>query len=329
MKTFSYGRADTVDAALDALQQSDTQLIAGGTELVNWLKEGIESPRHVVDIANLPLSGIELTGSGMWIGALARMSEVEAHPGVRREFPLVADALLRSASAQLRNMATIGGNLLQRTRCPYFRADVAMPCNKRAAGSGCAALAGGDTSAHSIFGWSERCAATHPSDLAVALAALDASVEVSSRRGDRRIPVSSIHRLPDQHPELHTELSPDELITGVTVAGDPTARRSHYLKVRERASYEFAVVSAAVSVAMTGSTITSARIALGGVAPRPWRLWNAEAEMEGLDVRDTDGLRTAVAGSFSEARPLPDNGFKVELAQRAAVRAIQNAGGVR
>lgn len=296
---------------------------------MNWLKEGIESPRHVVDISNLPLTGIELTGSGMWIGALARMSEVEAHPGVRREYPLVADALLRSASAQLRNMATIGGNLLQRTRCPYFRADVAMPCNKRAPGSGCAALAGGDTSAHAIFGWSEQCAATHPSDLAVALAALDASVEVSSTREDRRIPVSSVHRLPDQRPELHTELSPDELITGVTVPADPTSRRSHFLKVRERASYEFAVVAAAASVAMSGSTITSARIALGGVAPRPWRLWNAEAAMDGLDVRDTDGLRKAVAASFTEARPLPDNGFKVELAQRAAVRAIQNAGGAR
>ncbi|WP_158888056.1 FAD binding domain-containing protein [Amycolatopsis anabasis] len=326
MRTFEYERAATIDAALARLPQPDTQLIAGGTELLNWIKEGIEAPQLVLDITGLPLTGIEAGDSGLRVGALETMSDVQADRAIQREYPVIAQALVKSASAQLRNMATIGGNLLQRTRCPYFRADVSLPCNKREPGSGCAALDGGDTSRHAIFGGSRHCVATHPSDLAVALAALDASVVARSARGERRIPLTGFHRLPGEQPDRHTELLADELIVAVEVPAEVAARRSHYVKVRERTSYEFAVVSAAAVVELDGHTITRARVAIGGVAPRPWRLRNTEVELPGIDVGDTEGLRAAVAESFGEASPLPGNEFKVELAQRATVRAVQDAG---
>ncbi|UNO38477.1 xanthine dehydrogenase family protein subunit M [Streptomyces sp. MST-110588] len=326
MKTFTYERATTLQQALTARTEPGTQLLAGGTELLNWLKEGIERPERVVDINGLPLDGIDVDDDGLRLGALARMSDVHAHPEVARRYPAITESLLRSASAQLRNMASIGGNLLQRTRCPYFRADTALPCNKREPGSGCAALAGGDTGAHALFGWSPACAATHPSDLAVALAALDAVVVTESgRRGRRRIPVTEFHRLPQDRPELHTRLRPDELVTGVEVP--PDHGTSWYLKVRERASYEFALVSVAVSVEVEGEVINRARLALGSVAPRPWRLWAAEDALVGVALSDVDGLRSAVAASFEDALPLPDNAYKIELAQRAAVRALRVAGG--
>ena len=321
MKTFDYTRVSDVDDALAALREPGTQLLAGGTELVNWLKEGIESPTRVVDIGGLPLADVEVTQTGLRIGALARMSDVATHPAVRSDYPVLAQSLLLAASAQLRNMATIGGNLLQRTRCPYFRADTALPCNKRVPGSGCAARHG-DTSAQAIFGWSEQCVATHPSDLAVALAALEATVVVRGEAGERRIPATEFHRLPGAEPARHTELRPDELVLGVEV---PAAGRSQYVKVRARASYEFAVVSAAAVVRLSGTTVEEARIALGGVAPRPWRLPEAEKALVGMDIRDRAGLLGAVAGAFGDARPLPDNEFKVVLAQRAAVRALQEA----
>ncbi|MCE7006189.1 FAD binding domain-containing protein [Kibdelosporangium philippinense] len=317
MKTVSYDRAADVSAALDALTTPGTQLIAGGTEMVNWLKEGIESPAHLVDISGLPLT--EISTSPLRLGALARMSDVAEHPAIA-DYPVLRDSLLRAASAQLRNMATIGGNLQQRTRCPYFRSDTFVPCNKRSLGSGCSALAG-DTSGHAIFGWSESCVATHPSDLAVALAALDAVVVVQGPGGERRIPAADFHRLPGDTPEIHSELASDELIIAVEVPGP--APLSHYLKVRERTSYEFAVVSAAAVVELDGDTITSARIALGGVAHRPWRLTAAESALAGVSLSDRNALAEAVALSFADARPLADNGYKVTLAQRAAVRALE------
>jgi xanthine dehydrogenase YagS FAD-binding subunit len=333
MKTFSYDRVHTVDDAIAALAEPGTRLIAGGTEMVNWLKESIETPDRLVDITGLPLAGIEDRGDSLRIGALTKMSEVLANPMVRWTYPALAESLLRAASPQLRNMATIGGNLQQRTRCPYFRSDTPVPCNKREPGSGCSALAG-DTSGQAIFGWSENCVATHPSDLAVALAALDASIDVHGPHGGRRIHSTEFHLLPGAEPEKHTVLAPDELIIAVNIPAVETSSdwnrpQSHYVKVRERVSYEFAVVSAAAAVQRNGDKVAKARIALGGVAHRPWRLAAAETALRGVDIRDNVALSAAVAESFGEARPLPDNEFKVILAQRAAVRALVTAGHVR
>jgi xanthine dehydrogenase YagS FAD-binding subunit len=325
MKTFTYARASSVDDALEALTEPGTQLMAGGTELVNWLKEGISRPDRVVDITRLPLSGIS-HGDGLRIGALTTMSETLADPVVQRDYPVLAESLLRAASPQLRNAATIGGNLQQRTRCPYFRSDTPVPCNKREPGSGCSALTG-DTTGQAIFGWSEHCVATHPSDLAVALSALDAIITVRSNDGERSLPATTFHRLPEDEPERTTELRPNELITGVEIVG--SAPQSHYLKVRERVSYEFAVVSAAAVVSVEDNQIARARIALGGVAHRPWRLDAAEQALLGVDINAKEAIASAVSQSFVDARPLAGNEFKVVLAQRAAVRAIMTAGGAR
>ncbi|WP_158884253.1 FAD binding domain-containing protein [Amycolatopsis anabasis] len=324
MRTFSFDRVTAVEEALSALREPRTQLIAGGTELVNWLKEGIEAPDRIVDITRVPLHGLESGPEVLRLGALARMSDVAADPDVRRDYPVLAESLLRAASAQLRNMATLGGNLMQRTRCPYFRAGTELPCNKRTPDSGCSALHG-DTSTHAIFGWSEQCVATHPSDLAVALSALEAEVVARSERGERRIPAAEFHHLPGENPARHNELLPDELITAIEIPARP-APGSHYLKVRERVSYEFAVVSAAAVVRLDGGAIAEARIALGGVAHRPWRLREAEAALPGLDLADADGLRAAIDPAFADARPLPGNEYKVTLGQRAALRALRIAG---
>ncbi|WP_020669355.1 FAD binding domain-containing protein [Amycolatopsis nigrescens] len=323
MRTFSYRRANALEDALAALREPGTQLLAGGTELVNWLKEGIESPSGLVDITGLDLAGIEHGPDGLTLGALVRMSDAAADPHLQRDYPVFTQSLLKAASPQLRNMATLGGNLMQRTRCPYFRADTALPCNKRAPGSGCSARHG-ENGSHAIFGWSDECVATHPSDLAVALSALDAEVLVRGENGERRIPAAEFHRLPGEEPARHNELAPDELITAIRLPA--TARASHYLKVRERVSYEFAVVSAAAVVEVEGGVLTSAKVALGGVAHRPWRLYEAEAALPGIALDDVKGLRAAVAESFTEAKPLSGNEYKVVLAQRAAVRALRDAG---
>lgn len=325
MKSFAYASAPDVESALDALRDPGAEIIAGGTELVNWLKEGIATPERLVDITALPFGLIESSVDGLRIGALARMSDVAADPAAARDYPVLVESLLSAASPQLRAMATIGGNLLQRTRCPYFRAETTLPCNQRVAGSGCAAL-DGDTRAQAIFGWTERCVATHPSDLAVALTALDAQVTLLGRAGTRAVSLREFYRQPGDGTRL-TAVEPDELIVAVTVPSDRSARRSHYLKVRERVSYEFAVVSVAAVVELAGSEITAARLALGGVAFRPWRLPEAEAALVGRQLTDFAGLRDAVERSFTDVNPLPDNGFKVELAQRAVVRAVRVAGG--
>ena len=327
METFAFAEASTLDEALALLAEPGTQAIAGGTELVNWLKEGIETPDCLVDLNRVP--GLDGVGGGageLRLGALARMSDVAAHEAVGRDYPAVAEALLASASPQLRNMATIGGNLLQRTRCPYFRAEVDLACNKRRPGTGCSALESGEDRGLAIFGGSDRCIATHPSDLAVALAALDGRVETMTAGGGRTIAIADFHRLPGETPERDTILEPGELILAVVVPASALARRSHYLKVRERTSYEFALVSAAVGVELDGSAIRAATVALGGVAPKPWRL--AGVALQGIDVEDEAGLRTALEQNFAAARPGQRNGFKVELARRAVVRALQTAGGV-
>jgi xanthine dehydrogenase YagS FAD-binding subunit len=328
MQPFVFSRAATLNDAITAIAESNTAVIAGGTEMVNWLKEGIVAPARLVDIDRLAgLDRIEADSSGLRIGALARMTDVAEHEAVRRDYPVIAEALLKSASQQLRNMASMGGNLLQRTRCPYFRAETVLPCNKRRPGSGCAAMEGEDRSL-AIFGGSDQCIATHPSDVAVALAALAANVRVQGRAGARTISLVDFHRLPNDTPERETVLAPGELILGIDVPASPVTRRSHYLKLRERESYEFALVSVATAVDLDGRRIREARVALGGVAPKPWRLTAAETALRGVQLDDPAALRAALEPGFADARPRRHNGFKVELSKRAIIRALQNAGGV-
>jgi xanthine dehydrogenase YagS FAD-binding subunit len=328
MRSFGYAKATDLDSALTTLADPRTMPVAGGTELLNWLKEEIVAPERLLDITGLPLAGVETGEQGLRIGALSRMSDVAAHPAVAAGYPVLAESLLLAASPQLRNMATMGGNLVQRTRCPYFRADTELPCNQRRPGSGCAA-SDGDSSGHAIFGWTTRCVATHPSDLAVALTALDAEVELHRAAGaTRRLPVAELFLLPtEDERHRHVALEPGELITSIGVP--PASRHSRYLKVRERVSYEFAVVSAAAVLELSGQEIVSARLAMGAVAHRPWRLPAAEAALRGTDVADHAAVRAAVDAAFTDARPLPGNRFKVELARRAAVRVVEMAGGVR
>jgi xanthine dehydrogenase YagS FAD-binding subunit len=325
MLPFTYQRmADPQSVIVALAADPDAACIAGGTELLNWMKDGIVAPRRLIDINDLPLNQIEVGPRGLRLGAMARMSDVAAHPAVRRTYPAIAEALELSASPQLRNMASLGGNLLQRTRCPYFRAETELPCNKRRPGTGCAAREG-ENRGHATFGWSNACVATHPSDVAVTLAALDATVQVRGSTGERTIPLVDFYRLSGDTPEQDTVLAHDELIITIDVPASPLTGRSHYLKVRERSSYEFALVSAAVALAMNGKHIRQARIALGGVAPKPWRLTTAESALIGMPL-ERQALHRAVDGAFGEARPLAHNAFKVELAKRTVVRALENVG---
>jgi xanthine dehydrogenase YagS FAD-binding subunit len=328
MHPFALSRADNPAQAIAAHERdAGLAFIAGGTDLIGLIKDRAAFPEHLLDINHLPgMAEIEpLPGGGLRIGALARMSDVAADAQVRRHFPVIAEALLAAASGQLRNMASMGGNIMQRTRCAYFRDEDELPCNKRRPGSGCAALHGLNRN-HAIFGWSDACVATHPSDLAVALAALDAIVIVRGQAGERSIAFGDFHRLPGRTPELDTTLARGELIVAIEVPASSEACASHYLKVRDRQSYEFALVSAAAAVALDGERIRSARLAMGGVAHKPWRLAAAETSLRGLSLDDSNGLRSAIAASFTDARPLAHNAFKVELAQRAALRAIVTAG---
>lgn len=327
MRPFAYARSSSLDEALAAAALADTMIIAGGTEVLNWLKEGIATPSRLVDInAIADLADIQVDAGGIRIGALARMSDVAAHEVVRRDYPAIVQALLKSASPQIRNMASMGGNLLQRTRCAYFRAETALPCNKRVAGSGCSARTGEDRAA-AIFGWSEHCIATHPSDAAVAFCALDASVELVSPHGARSLPLDDFHRAPDSATAAESALQPGELIRAIHVPASAMARNSCYLKVRERASYEFALASVAAAFENDAGFIRKARLAMGGLAYKPWRLRMAEAALEGTPVTDEAALRQAVEQSFADARTGRHNSFKVELGIRAAVRALQMVGG--
>jgi xanthine dehydrogenase YagS FAD-binding subunit len=328
MNPFELSRANDAATAI-AAHADDPHLafIAGGTDLIGLMKDRVARPERLLDINGLPdMARIQaLSGGGLRIGALARMSDVAAHGEVRRHFPVIAEALLFAASGQLRNMASMGGNIMQRTRCAYFRDEDDLPCNKRRPGSGCAALHGINRN-HAIFGWSDACVATNPSDVAVALAALDATVVVRGQTGERSIPFVDFHRLPGDMPERDNALDRGDLIAAIEVPASVEARASHYLKVRDRQSYEFALVSAAAAVAMDGRRIRSARLALGGVAHKPWRLAAVESALRGSSLDDTDALKAAIAASFTDARPLAHNAFKVELAQRAALRALQTAG---
>ena len=328
MHPFALSRADDPAKAI-AAHALDPQLafIAGGTDLLGLMKDRAALPERLLDINGLPdMARIEALPDGsIRIGALARMSDVAANAEVRRRFPLIAESLLSAASGQLRNMASMGGNIMQRTRCAYFRDEDDVPCNKRRPGSGCAALHGLNRN-HAIFGWSEACVATNPSDVAVALAAMDAIVIVQGRTGERPIPFTDFHRLPGSTPQRDNALDRGDLIVAIEVPGSVEARASHYLKVRDRESYEFALVSAAVAVAAEGRRIRSARLAIGGIAHKPWRLTAAETALRGASLDDIEALKSAIAASFTEARPLAHNSFKVELAQRVALRALQIAG---
>ncbi|MFO1149561.1 MAG: xanthine dehydrogenase family protein subunit M [Alsobacter sp.] len=323
MKTFDYVRPATLDEALAAAARPGAAYLAGGTNLVDLMKSGAARPDVVVDITRLPgLDAIELLADGgARIGALVRNAALAEDDAFARRFPAVAEALLSGASGQLRNMATMAGNLLQQTRCPYFF-DTASACNRREPGSGCDAL-GGENRNHAVLGWSERCIATHPSDACVPLTALGAVVEVRGAAGAREIPLSDLHRLPGDTPEVETTLAPGELIVALRLPAEAAAFAGHqrYLKLRDRTSYAFALVSAAAALRLDGGRIAEARLALGSVAARPWRALEAEALLAGQEPTPERFTRAAEA-ALAQARPSGDNAFKITLARRALARVL-------
>ena len=326
MEPFSYLRAENTTTAISHLAaHPQAAYIAGGTTLLDLMKDNVLHPDLLVDITRLPLRGIEATEDGVLIGALTSMSEVARDPLIRERYPVITEALLASASQQLRNMATLGGNLLQRTRCSYFR-DPVFVCNKREPGAGCAALSG-ENRAHAILGTSDTCIATHGSDLAVALVALDALVLVQGPVGRRRIPLTDFYLLPGTTPERENVLVQGELIVALEIPTTFNATRSTYLKVRDRASYEFALVSAAVALELDGATIRAARLALGGVGTVPWRARAAEKLLQGAPLTEracAAAAEVAVAGAI----PRRDNAFKIELARRTLMRVLTTVGGL-
>jgi xanthine dehydrogenase YagS FAD-binding subunit len=328
MNPFAYVRAHEPQLAIDAIAgASSARFLAGGTNLIDLMKNGVEQPQRLIDINRLDLAKIErLPDGGLRLGSLARNADTANNPLVRRHYPLVSQAILSGASPQLRNLATNGGNLLQRTRCPYFMDLGFAQCNKRVPGSGCAALQGFNRS-HAILGASEQCIATHPSDMCVALAVLDASVRVRGKKGERMIPFADFHRLPGEIPQTDTNLLRDELILSIDLPASPYANHSQYLKVRDRASYEFALVSAAVALDLEDDRVRSARIALGGVAHKPWRCEEAEQGLIGKTI-GRDVFEVAAKESVAGAKTYKYNKFKVEMAKNAVAQALATAGGL-
>jgi xanthine dehydrogenase YagS FAD-binding subunit len=322
MKAFTYKLAGTTEEATSAETQS--AFIAGGTNLVDLMKIDVMDPEELVDINQLPMRGIALDNAGLRIGALERMAYVAERPEIVEHFPVISQALLKSASAQLRNMASIGGNLMQRTRCGYFR-DVMMPCNKRVPGSGCPAFAG-ENRMHAILGVGDACCATHPSDLAVALVALDATINLKGPKGSRSVKLEDFYLLPKDTPDREHAIEPGELITQVIVPNVSWYRRSAYLKIRDRESYEFALCSAAIALDLDGSKIRDARIAAGGVGTKPWRLPDVAEALVGKQVGQGTFERAAELAA-NDARPLSQNAFKVTLLKRTLVRALMQVGG--
>jgi len=328
MHPFTLERPRDLNAAIAWRAQAGrtdapVEYIAGGTDMLQLLQEDVRRPERLVSLAGLLDARIAAGPDGLRIGAAATMAQVAAHPDVTGQYALIAEALLASASPQVRNQATMGGNLMQRTRCPYFRDVGYAACNKRAPGSGCAAM-GAENRWHAVLGTSDSCIAANASDLAVALAALDASVEIHGAAAPRSVRLAEFYRLPAASPHLETVLQPGELIGAITVPAHPATRRSHYLKVRDRASFEFAVVSAAVALDMDGERIREARVALGGVGTMPWRVPMAEAALAGVG-KDPSRLRAAAALAARDAHGQGHNDFKIELMQRAIVRAVEIA----
>lgn len=324
MREFGFQRAETVEAALAAHRATGgSHFLAGGTTLLDLAKLDVMKPRQLVDVNRLPLAQIKSTSDGsLEVGALVRNSDLAWHETVRRQYPLLSAAILSGATAQLRNMATTGGNLLQRTRCPYFR-DNLSACNKREPGSGCAALEGYNRG-HAILGTSPACIATHPSDMCVALAALDAEVHITGPAGNRAVRMVDFHRLPGDRPEVESELQPGELITAVVLPPAQPNARSYYLKLRDRESYEFALVSVAVVLQPDGERLGEGRLALGGVATKPWRAFAAETLLRGATPGDAIWHRVATT-ALAGAHQRQHNAFKVDLARRAIVRALETA----
>ncbi len=316
MQTFRFTQAKTVDAALEP----GARFVAGGTTLIDLMKLNVETPKSVVDINLLPLDRVEASADGgLKIGALVRNSDLANHADVKARYAVLSQALLSGASPQLRNMATTGGNLLQRTRCYYFR-DTTYACNKRQPGSGCSAIDGFNR-IHAVLGGSEHCVATNPSDMAVAMMALEATVHTQGAKGEREIALDEFYLVPGSTPERETVLEPGELITYVTLPMPVAGTKSYYLKLRDRAQYEFALASAAVVASVDGGRVKRVRIALGGVGTKPWRSREAEAALEGKTA-DERNFHAAAEAALREAKPLRDNGFKIELAKRALVRAL-------
>src|SRR5918996_297630 len=330
MHTFEFSRPTDPAAAIagaaranTAQQGADIRFVAGGTTLIDLMKLNVETPARLIDINRLPLDAIEATSDGgLKIGATVRNSDLAHDPTVQRDSSFLSQAILSGASAQLRNMATTAGNLLQRTRCVYFR-DTAMPCNKREPGTGCAAITGANRML-AILGTSEHCIATNPSDMNVALAALEATIHVQGAKGERNIPIADFHLLPGNTPQRETVLEPGDLITHVTLPPPAPGNRSLYLKLRDRASYEFALASAAVVVTAAGGKITRARVALGGVGTKPWRSPEAESELAGQPVIQGN-FRNAAEAALRDAKPQSENAFKVELAKRCLTHALEMA----
>ena len=330
MKTFALTRAGdsgqaiaTAARATTAQQGADIRFIAGGTTLIDLMKLNVETPKTLIDVNRLPLDKIEATSDGgLTIGATVRNSELAWHPLVRKNYAVLSEAILSGATVQIRNMATTAGNLLQRTRCMYFR-DPAMPCNKREPGSGCGAINGVNRGL-AILGTSEHCIATNPSDMNVAMAALEATIHVRGPKGERSVPIGEFHLLPGNTPQRETVLEPGDLITHVTLPAPAPGSRSLYLKLRDRASYEFALASAAVVVTTARGKITRARIALGGVGTKPWRSTEAEGELAGQSATQAV-FQKAAAAALRDAKPASQNAFKVELAKRCFVHALKLA----
>ncbi|MFC6083491.1 FAD binding domain-containing protein [Sphaerisporangium aureirubrum] len=317
MRAFTFAAPASVEAAVGG--DGQTAFLAGGTTLVDLMKLEVLTPSRVLDINALPLRGIEAGRDGLRLGALERMSDIAADRAVAERYPVIAEALLLSASQQIRNMASIGGNLLQRTRCGYFR-DVTSPCNRREPGSGCPAVDGANRM-HAILGTSDSCVATHASDVAVALVALDAAVRLRDATGTRTVRLADFYRQPGATPQVENVLRPGELVTDVLVPALPWARRSAYLKIRDRQSYEFALCSAAVALDVRGGRIADARVAVGGVGTVPWRLPAVEAALRGRPPR-RQTFETAADQAVRGARPLPHNAFKTVLLKRTLVRAL-------
>jgi xanthine dehydrogenase YagS FAD-binding subunit len=325
---FDYRRAaDSRSAVATVSRRPHAEFLGAGTNLLDHMKLGLTSPELLVDVTGLPYDRIEpLPGGGLRIGAMVRNSDVAANPEIRQRYPVLSTALLAGASGQLRNVATTGGNLMQRTRCEYFQ-DVTTACNKRQPGSGCAALEGYNRD-HAILGASAQCVATHPSDMAVALTVLDAVVRVEGPDGSREIPITGLHRLPGDEPDRDTVLRHGELITAVDLPAMPMAARSAYRKVRDRASYAFALVSVAVAVDASDGVIHDIRLAFGGVAHKPWRATRAEDSLRGARVTE-DALRRAAEAELADARPLRHNGFKVPMARNTLVATVRDLVGER
>ena len=330
MHAFDFMRPGDAEAAIrvaaqtkTAQQGADVRFLAGGTTLLDLMKLNVETPARVVDINRLPFAKVEATpDGGLRIGATVRNSDLAYHPTVRRDYLVLSEAILAGASAQLRNMATTAGNLLQRTRCMYFR-DTAMPCNKREPGTGCPAI-GGSNRTLAVLGTSESCIATNPSDMNVALAALEATVHVQGTKGTRAVPIGEFHLLPGQTPERETVLEPGDLITHVTLPPPVAGSKQLYLKLRDRASYEFALASAAVVLTVASGRVTRARVALGGVGTKPWRSPEAEAALVGQPA-EAASFRRAAEAALRDARPQSENAFKIELAKRCLAHALQTA----